>query len=102
MTNHELDFDAHQFLVLSRSKQARISRVLAARARNIVNLGPPAHALSFVRIALAWDQLADSMEEHSGQRVDRACSIKSGSFLAVPHTPNGPRFVDGKDHRGEA
>jgi len=66
MTNHELDFDAHQFLVLSRSKQARISRVLAARARNIVNLGPPAHALSFVRIALAWDQLADSMEEHSG------------------------------------
>ena len=102
MTNHELDFDAHQFLVMSRSKQGRICRALAARARDIVNLGPPKHALSFGRIALAWDQLADSMEERSGQRGDRACPMKSRSLLAVPHTPNGPRFVDGKDAQGRS
>jgi hypothetical protein len=62
MSNDDLDFNAEEFMRMSFNERIGICRRLAARARQLAELGDEKYRASYFKIAAEWDKLAEEMK----------------------------------------
>ena len=61
----DLDFNAEEFVRMSHDERVAICRQLAARARELAELGDVKHRESYLKIASEWDKLVDEMKRQT-------------------------------------